>query len=296
MKVEVAVDAKARLGECALWCDRSNRLWWTDIEGRTVSRADERGGDLRQWSLPDRVGSFALCEREGLLLLGLASAICLFDTETGKMSDLVPVEMPGPEARINDGRCDPQGLFVFGLFNGAPDSAPICSFFRVDQQLRVERLPLPQVCVANSLAFSPDGARLYFTDSWAREIWCCDYFEDGRVGAPRTFVRIPPSQGFPDGSTVDREGGVWSAQWQGGCVVRYDAAGTETARVPLPASRVTCPAFGGPALDRLFTTTARIGLDEAELMAQPTAGTIFVASDLGWSGLPEHRFRTELRA
>jgi L-arabinonolactonase len=296
VKVELFVDARARLGECALWCDRTHRLWWTDIESRTVSSADERGGDVRQWTVPDRVGSFALCEREGLLLLGLASGIALFDTTTGAMSAIVPVEMPGAEVRINDGRCDAQGRFVFGLFNGAADNAPICPFYRVDAELRIERLPLPTVCVANSLAFSPDGTRLYFTDSWAREIWCCDYFADGRIGAPRTFVRIPSSQGFPDGSTVDRDGGLWSAQWQGGCVVRYDAQGNETARAVLPASRVTCPCFGGGSLDRLFATTARIGLDDADLAAQPTAGAVFVASDIGCVGVPERRFATALRA
>ena len=296
MKVDLFVDAKAWLGECALWCDRAKRLWWTDIEGRTVSSADERGSDLRQWTLPDRVGSFALCEREGLLLLGLASGLALFDTATGAMSPVVPVEMPGPEARINDGRCDAQGRFVFGLFNGATDNAAICPFFRVDGELRVEQLPLPKVCVANSLAFSPDGTRLYFTDSWAREIWCCEYFEDGRIGAPRTFVRIPPSQGFPDGSTVDREGGLWSAQWQGGCVVRYDEEGNETTRVVLPASRVTCPAFGGASLDRLFATTARMGLDHTDLVAQPTSGGVFVASEVGFAGVPERRFVCDVRA
>ena len=295
MKVELLVDAKARLGECALWCDRTHRLWWTDIESRTISSADGRGGDLRQWTLPDRVGSFALCEQEGLLLLGLASGIALFDTTSATMSAVVPVEMPGPEARINDGRCDAQGRFVFGLFNGATDNAPICPFFRVDARLRVERLPLPQVCVANSLAFGADGTRLYFTDSPAREIWCCEYFADGRIGSPRSFARVPRSQGFPDGATVDSEGGLWSAQWQGGCVVRYDEAGNETARVALPASQVTCPYFGGSSLDRLFATTARTGLDEADLLVQPTEGAIFVASGVGWTGLPERRFATDLR-
>ena len=295
MKVDLVVDARAALGECALWCERTETIWWTDIEGRTIGRADARGGALRQWTLPDRVGSFALCEREGLLLLGLASGIALFDAGSGKLGPVLPVAMPGPEARINDGRCDAQGRFVFGLYNAAADNAPICRWFRVNAQLAVEALPLPPVCVANSLAFSPDGTRLYFTDSWSRDILCVDYRADGTLGTPRSFVRIPAWQGFPDGATVDRDGGLWSAQWEGGCVVRYDEAGRETARVPLPASRVTCPAFGGAALDRLFVTTARVGLDAEALRAQPTAGGVFAASAAGWTGLPERRFATDLR-
>ncbi len=295
MTVELVVDARARLGECALWCERGQALYWTDIEGRIVSRWSEGDGQVRTWKTPDRVGSFALCEQTGVLLLGLASGIALFDLETGATSKVVPVEMPGPEARVNDGRCDPQGRFVFGLFNGANDNAPICPFYRVDANLQIERLPLPEVCVANSLAFSPDGTRIYFADSWAREILCAEYHADGRIGTTRVFTRLPASQGFPDGSTVDSDGGLWSAQWEGGCVVRYDESGVETARVPLPASRPTCPTFGGAALDRLFVTTARIGLEPAALAAQPTAGGVF-GTTTRWRGLPEHRFRTDVRA
>ena len=136
---------------------------------------------------------------------------------------------------------------------------------------------------------------MYFTDSWSREIQCADYHADGRIGPPRPFVRVPEWQGFPDGSAVDSEGGLWSAQWAGGCVVRYGPDGAETMRIPLPASQPTCPSFGGDDLDRLFVTNARIGLDEAAIQSQPTAGGIFTAP-AGWRGLPERRFVTDLRA
>jgi L-arabinonolactonase len=149
--------------------------------------------------------------------------------------------------------------------------------------------------VANSIAFSPDGTLMYFSDSWTKQIWCVDYHADGRLGAPRPFVRVPEWQGFPDGSVVDSEGGLWNAQWDGGCVVRYDSSGVETARIPLPASRPTCPCFGGAQFDRVFVTSARIGLDEAALRAQPTAGGVFTGSG-PWRGLPERRFATDLLA
>lgn len=295
MTVELVVDAQAQLGECALWCDKSRSLFWTDIESRTVSCWREGDGQVRTWKTPDRVGSFALCEEGDKLLLGLASGVALFDLATGATSSVVAVDLPGPETRINDGRCDPHGRFVFGLFNGASDNAAICPFYRVSASLEIERLPLPDVCVANSIAFSPDGALMYFTDSWAREIRCVEYHADGRIGEPRTFVRLPESQGFPDGSTVDADGGLWSAQWDGGCLVRYDAGGVESSRIPLPASRPTCPSFGGAHLDRLFTTTARVGLSPASLLAQPTAGAVF-GTRTRWRGLPEHRFATRRRA
>ncbi|MEJ8814551.1 SMP-30/gluconolactonase/LRE family protein [Variovorax ureilyticus] len=287
MKAQLLVDARARLGECPLWCERTASLYWTDIEGATLHNWRAADGRLRQWTLPERVGSFALCERDSQLLLGLASGIALFDLEGEALSPIVPVDAEQPSTRINDGRCDRQGRFVFGMFN--PAEAAIGHFYRVDADLRVECLPLPAAGVGNSIAFSPDGTTLYYTDSPTRTIWRVDYHADGRLGAPQVFVQLPASEGFADGSAIDAEGGLWNAQWKGHRVVRYDSSGTESARFDVPASQVTCPAFGGAALDQLYVSTARIGLDDAALSHEPAAGGIFVMQT-GWRGLPEARF------
>ena len=295
MNVEILVDARARLGECALWCERSAALYWTDIEASTLSRWQSADASTRQWTLPERVGSFALCNTPSQLLLGLASGIALFNLDSGAMTPIIAVEPEHPTTRINDGRCDAQGRFVFGMFNQARHGAAIGHFYRVTSDLAVERLPLPRVAVANSIAFSPDGSRMYFTDTPTREIYCADYHADGRIGPPTLFTRLAATEGMPDGSTVDAEGNLWNAQWDGGCVVRYDSAGVPTARVALPASRPTCPAFGGENFDRLFVTSARASLDETALRDQPAAGGVFAFSP-GCSGRPEHRFATDLRA
>ena len=287
MNAELLVDARATLGECVLWCDRRATLYWTDIESATLSCWHQADGTTRQWLLAERLGSFALCRDPGRLLLGLASGVAVFDLDRGTLGEIVAVEAELPTTRINDGRCDAQGRFVFGTYN--PAEAAIGHFYRVTADLEVERLPLPPVGVANSIAFSPDGTRLYFADSPSREIWCADYHADGRIGSPKLFVRLGANEGFPDGSTVDAEGGLWNAQWDGGCVVRYDHDGVETERIAVPASRPTCAAFGGTDLERLFVSTARIGLGASALHDQPTAGRVFVCT-VGRRGLPEHRF------
>ena len=292
MTAELVVDAQARLGECVLWCEHSAALYWTDIEGARLSRWSAADGRVRAWQLPERAGSFALCLRPSQLLLGLASGIALFDLERGAMSPVIPVEPENPTTRINDGRCDSQGRFVFGMFDAA--GAAIGHFYRVSFDLGIERLPLPAVAVANSIAFSPDGSRLYFADSPTREINCADYRADGSIGAPRLFARLARHEGYPDGSAVDADGGLWNAQWDGGCVVRYDSNGIETSRLVVPVSRPTCVAFGGAGLDRLFVSSARIGLDAATLRAQPAAGGVFALMP-DRRGLSEHRFRTDLR-
>lgn len=295
MRASVAVDAQSRLGECALWCDRTCALYWTDIEGSVLNRWNPADGRRREWKLPQRLGSFALTNDVSQMLLGLADGIALFNLDTGRMTDVVRVEPGKPTTRINDGRCDRQGRFVFGMFSSDPEAAPLGNFYRVNAALQVETLPLPPTRVANSIAFSPDGLRMYFTDTPTRRIMCVEYHPDGRIGTPRVFVTVADSEGFPDGSTVDAEGGLWNAQWDGGCVVRYDRDGVETQRHAVPATRPTCPAFGGAALDCLFITSARVGLRRDALPAQPHAGAVFALSPAR-SGLPEARFITQLRA
>jgi L-arabinonolactonase len=288
---ELLVDACARLGEGALWDDRGQAFYWTDIEGSTISRWRE-GEPVKVWPTPNRVGSFALCEQPDQLLLGLAQGVALFNLAIGAMSALVPVEADNPDTRINDGRCDPQGRFVFGMFNRAGRADG--SFWRVGPDLAVERLPLPPACVANSLCFSPDGRWMYATDTPSREILRREYLADGRIGAPELFARLSEADGYPDGSCVDTEGGVWNARWQGSAVVRYSAEGEITDRVDLPAAHITCPAFGGPALDQLFVTSARIGRSALQLEGEPAAGGVFRARP-GRLGLAERRFVTTLR-
>ena len=285
MSARVLVPGADSLGECALWCDREQALYWTDIDEAKLSRWQAGDGQVRHWALPERLGSFALCERPGRLLLGLASGIAMFDLSSGQVGRVTAVEAQEPRTRINDGRGDPQGRFVFGMFN--PQGLSIGGFYRVGPDLAVERLPLPPAHVANAICFSPDGHTLYFTDSPSRQLWQLDYHADGRLGEPRPFARFRDEDGEPDGAAVDAQGGVWTALWGAGCVVRLDPLGQETLRLPLPARQPTCPVFGGAALDRLFVTSARKQCED-----QPQAGAVFELAPAGHRGLPAHRFRT----
>lgn len=285
--VRLVVDAGDRLGECGLWCERTRSFWWTDIEGSKLCRLDLDGA-VREWRLHERVGSFAFCAAsDSKLLLGLASGIAMFDTADESLSLVNPVEPDQPTTRINDGRCDRQGRFVFGMYNAKEER--IGGFYRVHPDLQVERLPLRPAAVANSICFSPDGATMYYADSPTRTIWSLDYQADGRIGTPREFVQVPADQGYPDGACVDADGGLWSAQWEGRCVVRYDPDGRETARVALPVSRPTCPSLGGPDLDVLYVTSARGGMKKERLRDEPHAGGVF-AVPVKWRGLAEARF------
>ncbi len=294
-RASLAVDAHCALGEGATWCARTHALYWTDIEGAGLWRyepdADAQTGRRTQWAMPERLATFALCANPRYLLLGLASRLAFFDFATGAITPIRDVE-PALNTRINDGRCDRQGRFVFGTKDEASPVKKIGGFYRLNRDLTLERLPLPAPAIANGIAFSPDGATMYHCDSPDREIRACDYHADGGVDHDRLFVTLADADGEPDGSTVDAGGGVWNAQWGGARVVRYGANGVESARVDVPVAQPSCVAFGGARLATLYVTSARVGLDAGALAREPHAGGVFVATPDA-RGLPEARFGGE---
>jgi L-arabinonolactonase len=285
MEAELLLDMKHSHGETARWCHRSRCLYWTDIEGERLWRYDPASLHTDGWDMPERLATFSFCEDNRYLLLGLASGLAFFDFVTGSVTRIAPVEA-GLETRINDGRSDRQGRFVFGTQHEADDPRAIGGLYRLGRDLSVEALPLGPVAVANSIAFSPDGATMYYCDSPRREILCCDYpADDAPPRNARVFARLSDDDaGVPDGSAVDAQGGVWNARFGGGCIVRYDAAGRQTARIDVPTSQPSCVAFGGVNLDILYVTTAR-GSQEGD----PVAGGIFAAPS-PWHGMPCERF------
>lgn len=277
------------LGEGIVWCDRAQALYWTDIQAATLWRHTPSSGETRHWVLPERLASFALCEADGWLLLALASRLAFFRLADGALHTIHAVE-PDLPTRCNDGACDRQGRFVFGTLHEPADGGPkqpVGGFWRLDADLSLQRLPLESVAISNSLAFSPDGGTMYYCDSPTRIIQCCDYGDT--VGPSRSFVNLRGISGEPDGSCVDADGGLWNAQWGMARVVRYHPDGREDRVIPVPARQPTRPAFGGAALDTLYVTSARDGLDATQLAADPLAGALFAAR-LDARGLPEPRF------
>jgi len=289
VRATLLIDAKCTLGEGATWCARSGRFYWTDIEGARLWRYDPRDRSSTSWRMPERLATFALCADPHYLLLGLATHLAFFDLATGETQRIVDVE-PGMNTRVNDGRCDRQGRFVFGTKDEGSPLRAVGGFYRLNRDLSLERLPLPAPAISNSIAFSPDGATMYYCDSPTREIRACDYAADGTVANDRLFTKLADATGEPDGSTVDRDGGLWNAQWGGARVVRYGADGVETARVTVPTVQPSCVALGGEQLGTLYITSARIDLDASALASDAQAGGVFVAVP-GARGLPEALFQ-----
>jgi L-arabinonolactonase len=289
--MELVVDGRHTLGEGILWNEGTGRLLWTDIENSELWSHDPVFGTLERWPLPERLCSMALTREDDRLLLGLASGLSFFDLSTGALTRICDVEAHLPTTRLNDGRVDRQGRFVFGVFNQAENPKhPIGGFYRLNRDLSLERLPLGDVAIANSICFSPDGRTMYYCDSATREIRCCDYGADsGAVGNLRVFAPADAAPGDPDGSIIDAEGYLWSTRWGGGQVVRFAPDGSLDRVLELPALQPTCAAFGGADLDVLYVTSATVGLSPEQLAQGPGAGGVF-AHALDIRGLPEQRF------
>ncbi|MGJ9420220.1 SMP-30/gluconolactonase/LRE family protein [Massilia sp. CMS3.1] len=289
--MELLIDARHELGECALWCERTRRLLWTDIPAATLWSYSPATGKTLSWPMPERLCCFALTGSDDRLLLGLASGLAFFTFSTGAVTRIVDVEADIPWTRLNDGRCDRQGRFVFGMFNQAahPKTA-LGSFYRLNLDLSLERLPLGKVAIANSICFSPDGRSMYFADSMTREIRVCNYNPcSGEIGETRTFVAADAAPGEPDGSCIDAQGYLWSTRWGAGQLMRFAPDGRLDRVLALAAPQPSCPAFGGPDLSTLYVTSAHLGMTAQERAAAPLSGALFRQSlDIG--GLPESRF------
>jgi sugar lactone lactonase YvrE len=288
LTADLVLDAGDETGEGPVWDIAAQCLWWTDIPGRRLHRLDPESGAHRLFAMPGRVGCFALREAGGLVL-AMEQGFATFDPGTGAITPLSEPEAGLADHRFNDGRCDPSGHFLAGSMNMAHTAAS-GQLWRLHPNGDTARLA-GGVTVANGLAFSPDGKRMYWADSPADTVYAFDYdLDTGTAHNQRLWLEKGPAPGRPDGAAVDTDGCYWSARWVGGAVVRFTPDGKMDGIIHLPVSRVTMCAFGGPDLRTLYITTAREGMSAEELEREPLAGSLFVAEP-GVQGLPEPAFK-----
>ena len=280
------VPSSNQLGEGSVWDADEQSLYWVDILGKKLQRFHAPSGAVRVWDLPERLASFAL-RGDGDLVCAFASGFAFFDLETGRIDWIARPEADVPGNRLNDGKCDPQGRFWAGSMNEA-DGAHTGALYRLDPDRSVHRMD-DGIAISNAICWSPDGRRLYFADTPDREIRAYDFdAKSGTITNKRRFAAVP-GPGYPDGATVDAEGYVWNAEWDGWRVVRYAPDGTVDRVLEVPVQRPTCCAFGGRDLRTLYITTAISDLDAAAQERQPWAGSL-LAVDLDVAGLPSTRF------
>jgi sugar lactone lactonase YvrE len=279
MRVEQLTDPVAYHGEGPVWSPRWGGLRWVDMLAGDLLFLNGDGGVDRR-----NVGSVVAAvrpRRGGGAVLSVERGFALED-QSGSITSL-PALWSSTSVRMNEGGCDPDGRFYCGSM--AYDQQPgAASLYRLDPDLTT-RTVLTGVTISNGLEWSPDGSHAYYNDTATHRISVFDYDGANGLTHPRTFAEIP-DDGSPDGLTVDSEGGVWTAIFDGGRVHRYSPDGVLDAVLEVPARKVTACAFGGAGLDELFITTSREGLEDGD---DPLAGSLFRARP-GVTGLPVREF------
>ncbi|MFL6731478.1 MAG: SMP-30/gluconolactonase/LRE family protein [Sphingomicrobium sp.] len=265
-------DVHAVLGEGPVWVDRDAALYWLDIKGRKIFRLDEQQ-QLTQWPTPMRVGSIAP-RKQGGFIAGTEDGIAAINLDANRFDVLANPEKALPGNRFNDGKLDRQGRFWAGTMDDGERQAS-GTLYRIGTGLSVTAVDHGYK-VTNGPAFSPDGTTMYHNDSARQVTYSFAVQPDGSVEERAIFLQFQEGEGYPDGMTVDSEGCLWIAFWDGWCVRRYSPQGEWLETVKVPVARPTSCAFGGRDLDRLYITSASTGLDQQALDMQPNAGGLFM--------------------
>lgn len=287
-RVDVVVDRADQLGETPLWCERTRKLWWLDIEKPKLQSYDPATGAHDIVALPGTFAGTQALTETGKRLLAEDLTLYTRDLDTGDRRDLVSVDA-GSDNRLNDGRVDARGRFWVGTMDNQLHR-PNGSLFRIDPDGRATAIETG-VIVSNGIAFSPDGRTLHFTDTRNHVCWVYDLDpDDGVVTNRRVFADHRGSGERPDGACVDVDGCIWMAFFAGGRIVRHRPDGTVDRTIALPVTNPTCLCFGGADLKTLYVTTAAKFLSDEQRAAEPLAGALLAIEGIG-QGLPEHRYR-----
>lgn len=274
-------DVRDMLGEGTFWSARDNALYWVDILAPALNRLSLADGYIERWPMPEPLGWVAE-RRAGGFIAGFKSGFAELDLDPLSIRLFDDPEPHLPNNRMNDGKADAEGHIWCGTMDMAEEQdtgalyrlAPDRSWTRMDDGYRVPNGP----------AFSPDGSWLFHTDSAKRTIYRFRRGRDGHLLNREIFIRFTQDEGYPDGMTVDADGKLWVAHWGGGCISCFNSSGVLERRIALPARQITNVTFAGARLDRMFATSATVGLPASDY-----DGCLFEI-DCAAQGLPSYQF------
>jgi sugar lactone lactonase YvrE len=282
-------------GESPVWCERTARLYWVDVQQPALHRLDPQTGIDESWIMPAWIGCLALGggAAKDSILVGLRTGAYRFELATGALSLVAPAPFDPRRFFLNDGKCDRAGRFWVGPMRHSlpplvgepgPDKGPLW-------RLEGDRLIAcgKPASLSNGLAWSPDGRTMYRSHTYTGEINAWDYDPaSGEMSRGRLFAHVDGPPG-PDGAEVDRDGFYWSAINGQGKLMRFDPDGRVEREMLVPFKFPTMVAFGGPDLRMLFVTSGRWAIADKDAADHPLDGSI-VALEAPVPGLPCSRW------
>ncbi len=289
IEADLELQYEATLGECPVWDEQENRLYWVDILSGTLFKYDPGQKENEVFNIGEHIGSFALREESGAVL-ALKTGFALYSFDSNRLNHLTNPESHLPNHRFNDGKCDPSGRFWAGTLSYDQQEC-VGSLYNLNSNLSVDH-KLGKVTIPNGMAWDSDRKTFYFIDSWDRTIYAYDFDNKNGIIENRSVIKkFENPDILPDGMTIDTEGYLWVALYNGFKVVRIDpGSGTVDFEVSLPVPQVTSCTFGGSNFNELYITTAREHMTEKDIAKAPLSGSLFRA-EVPFSGTPADRFK-----
>ncbi|KAK3912985.1 Regucalcin [Frankliniella fusca] len=285
------------LGEGPHWDATSGALYYVDIEGKKLFKYVPATKQRTAVTLDDLVGfAVPVANSPNVFVAGLKRRIVLVTwdgrSETPEIvENLLEVQkdVKSELLRINDGKADPNGRVWAGTMSRIEVGADDGVLFYVGQD-RKAHICQTNVGLSNGLAWTPDCKTMYYVDSLKRSVDVMSVDPaSGQISDRKILFSLEANgiHGFPDGMTIDVEGKLWVAVYDGAQVLRVDpATGSLLTTVSIPAPEVTSVAFGGPNLDELYVTTAAMRATKEVREKYPDAGALFKVTGLGVKGYP----------
>ncbi|MDA0745232.1 MAG: SMP-30/gluconolactonase/LRE family protein [bacterium] len=285
MQPELVADYHCKTGEGPLWHPQEKRVYWCDIPAGRIFRYDPLTGHHEECYSGEQVGGFTIQEDGALLLFMERGAIQIW--RDGTLTPVVEEISDERETRFNDVIADPAGRVFCGTM---PAPGRLGRLYRLDTNGTLT-VVLEKIGCSNGMGFTLDHKHMYYTDSPTRNIYRFDYnAKTGALTNQQVFVQTPEGEGMPDGMTVDALGHIWSARWDGSCLVRYTPDGKEERRFQFPAKKVSSLTFGGEDYTDIYITTA--GGDNKSEEGEG-AGALFKLN-LGIRGVEEFSSRIQV--
>ena len=289
LKPVVVVEPTCLLGEGPVWDAVQKVICWIDIVNGEIHEYSPEKKIHKTIPVHQMIGTIAVC-KDGNFIAALQNGFAFINRQSGEIKMINDPENHLPNNRFNDGKCDPAGRFWAGTMSltDEPDKG---NLYSLEKDGRIKK-QIGNVSISNGIAWSIDETILYYIDTPTFEIVAYNYEKStGLISNKKVIIKIDKEEGAPDGMTIDTEGMLWIAHWDGWQVTRWNpATGQKLLAIKLPVARVTSCTFGGDNLEDLYITSAKVGLSEAALKMQPLAGSLFIIPACGYKGILAFEF------
>lgn len=283
-KAKLIVPIKTKLGEGAIWNHLTQELYWLDIDGRQLFIYNLISNTQKTIDLPQKVGTVVPME-DGNAMVALEDGIYHLNLKTEELTIFSKPEGHPPNLRFNDGKCDPVGrLWVGSIWERT--TPHVATLYKIESDGTSQPM-LPNITISNGIAWSLDSKTMYYIDTYTSCVQAYNYeVATGQITNARTVITVPVALGYPDGMTIDAEGMLWIALWNGSAVCRFNPnTGKLLQKIEVNALNITSCAFGGADLKTLYITTASVDMTPEQHEKYPQAGSLF-AVETEVSGVP----------